>query len=141
MKPLPAEANAVIENEGALARAAWKRGDIKEAEVHYLRLWEAIPEPKLEYDMAGILARGIAVFYRDTSQFIEAKSWLRVVFEAYGQSNPLPRFLAGTVYFESGDLDQAFELFDSLYKEYGSRPFEGQKKYLDFYQQRAGKRR
>lgn len=136
-KALPPEVLATVENEGALGHAAWKRGDLEEAESHFLRLWEAIPEPKLEFDRAGILARGVTVFYRDTRQFDKAKAWLPLVSEAYGPSNPLPNFLAGTVYFESGDLDRAFELFHKLYAEYGARPFQGNEQYLAFYLHRA----
>lgn len=140
-KSLPPEVLATIEKEGAQGRAAWKRGDIAEAESHFLRFWDAVPEPKLDYDRAGILARGITAFYRDTRQFEKAKAWLPTVYQAYGETNPLPDFLAGTVYFQSGDRDRAFELFKKLYLEYGARPFQGADEYLTFYLERAGDKR
>jgi hypothetical protein len=141
--PIPPEAVATITEEGARGREAWKRGAIGEAETHFLNAWSALPEPKLEKDYAQSLSRGLTVFFTQTKQFEKAKQWLQITREAYGRGpNASVDFLAATVDFESGDLDAAFRLFDELFVQYGSRPFQGKDpRYLDFYTKRAQARR
>ena len=56
----------------------------------------------------------------------EAKQWLEVVRQSYGPiSNPSLNFLDATVAFDSGNRDEAFMLFDNLFREFGARSFEG----------------
>ncbi len=126
--------------KGALGRQAWQRGAIAEAEKYFLEIWELLPDPKTEYDRAQSLSRGLVTFYRDTKQFEKANRWLGVMREAYGPGpNESAEFLAATVYFEAGDLDRAFRIFDAQFKQYKQRPFQGEnKKYLEFYKRRAG---
>jgi hypothetical protein len=65
-----------------------------------------------------------------------------VIRDAYGPGpNVDVEFLAATVYYEAGMLDSAFAIFDSLYKKFNQRPFQGEdKKYLQFYKTRAQNR-
>ena len=139
-QPLAQSVTAKIEEEGKSGREAWKSGDLAKAERHFLSAWDALPEPKLEFDYAQLLSSGIAEFYRDTHQFEKAWHWIRIMRTAYGpEPNPYPEFLAGTIAFESGELDDAYGLFRPLYERYGSRPFEGRdKKYLDLVRRRIG---
>ncbi len=94
---------------------------------------------KIEQDYAQSLSFGLTIFYRDTRQFEKAKQWLEVVRQAYGPGpDDFVDFLAGTVAFDAGDESEAFRLFQRLYLEFGSRPFEGSdRRYLDFYRKRA----
>lgn len=137
--PLSAQSLATVEEEGKKGREAWKAGDISGAEAHFLQTWNALPEPKLQQDYAQSLSRGITTFYRDTRQFEKARKWIGIVREAYGpELDPSVEFLAGTVAFESGDLTEAFRLFEPLYLKYGKRPFEERDpKYLDFTRTRS----
>jgi tetratricopeptide (TPR) repeat protein len=141
-KDLPPENKAAMSASAAKGRLAWKEGDLAAAEASFLDAWQAIPEPRAEYDYAQSLARGLVDFYRDTKQYEKASSWLPTVREVYGGGyNPSVEFLAARVAFEAGDTDEAFRIFDELYKQYKARPFEGyDSKYLKFYKQRAGKR-
>ncbi|HEY3705554.1 MAG TPA: hypothetical protein VGL22_10865 [Terracidiphilus sp.] len=134
---LSPEQLAVVEDEGKKGRAAWKNGDLPTAEQHFLAAWNALPEPSLEQEYAQILSRGITTFYRDTKQFEKAKKWIETTRQAYGPGDPSVEFLAGTVAFESGDLDEAYRLFHPLYLKYADRPFEGHTKYLDFTRNRS----
>ena len=144
MKPkdLPPESEAAMSASAAKGRLAWKQGDLATAEASFLDAWRAIPEPRLEYDYAQSIASGFVDFYRDTKQYDKASSWLLTVREAYGPGyNPSVEFLAAKLAFEAGDADEAFRIFDALYKQYKARPFQGDDpKYLKFYKQRAGKR-
>lgn len=124
---------------GKRGREAWQSGDIKLAEELFQSAWDVLPSSKFECDYSQSISRGMTAFYRDTHQFEKANHWLDITRKAYGPEwNPSVEFLGATVYFEAGDLDQAFELFELLFKKYGKRPFEGEpSKYLDFYKKRA----
>jgi tetratricopeptide (TPR) repeat protein len=130
---------SAIYEHGRKGREAWQRGELAEAESHFLAAWDVIPEPKVEHDYTQSLSRGLVTFYKDTGQFDKATKWLEVARRAYGPEPDLSvEFLAATVFYDAGDLDAAFAIFDHQYKKFGKRPFEGSdKKYLDFYKQRA----
>ena len=105
----------------------------------FLAAWRQLPEPKIEHDYAQSLSGGLVTFYRDTKQFEKAKEWLTVMRGAYGPGPDIyVEFLAATVYYDAGMLDDAFAIFDSAYKKFKQRPFQGEdRKYLQFYKERA----
>jgi len=119
-------------------RTAWLAGDIAEAEHRFLESWDMIPEPKSAYGQ--ITSYGIAVFYRDTAQFENARAWAMVARGIYGEGEGATEYmdeLAATIQFESGDLDGAYTLFEPQYRKYGRRVFEGHKKgFIDFIKSR-----
>lgn len=137
--PLPPEVEEKLYEEGDLGRQAWEAGDLARAEAHFLAGWECIPEPRLEYDFAAVIAVSLTQFYRDTGQAGKAAQWLLVAREGYGPGpNPHTEFLAATVHYEAGEPELAFAIFDTLYRQYRKRPFEGEKpEYLDFYLNKA----
>jgi tetratricopeptide (TPR) repeat protein len=139
-KTVPKETVAILSEKGASGRQAWKRGDVQEAETKFLEAWDALPEPRSEYDYAQTLSRGLVTFFRDTRQYDKAKEWLSTMREAYGPGpDDFVEFTAATVYFDSGMLDDAFAIFDTQYQKFKQRPFQGEdKKYLEFYKKRAG---
>jgi tetratricopeptide (TPR) repeat protein len=128
-----------INEQGRLGREALKQGDAARAEEHFLAAWDLVPEPRTSYDYGQVLSRGLVNFYRDTGQFEKAKRWVAVVRDAYGsQHDPSVEFLAGTVHYDAGELDEAFDRFDEIFKEFGQRPFQGARPdYLKFYKRRA----
>jgi hypothetical protein len=137
--PVSAEVLAKLTGAAAQGRQAWKRGAISEAESHFLDAWNALPDPKLEQDYAQSLSWGLTTFYKGTNQFEKAKAWLDTVRRAYGPGpNDSVEFLAATVAFDAGDLEEAFRIFHVLFLKFGTRPFEGHdSKYLDFYNKRV----
>lgn len=139
-KPVPPEIVANMSAQGKAGREAWQRGDIQKAEDKFLAVWRLLPEPKIEYDYAQSLSCGLVTFYRDTKQFEKAKEWLTVMRDAYGPGpDDSVEFLAATVYYDAGMLDDAFAIFDTAYKKFKQRPFQGEdRKYLQFYKERAG---
>lgn len=138
-KPLPAAVEETLYEAGGLGREAWQAGDLEKAEAHFLTVWNSIPEPRLEYDFADSIAVSLTQFYRDTGQAEKAFQWLAVAREAYGpDANPHTEFLAATVHYEAGQFEQAYALFDTLYRQYHRRPFEDENPaYLDFYLKKA----
>jgi hypothetical protein len=129
-----------IRDHAQRGRKAWQQdGDLKAAESLFLAAWDLVPEPKTDYDYGQILSRGIVTFYRDTKQFNKALTWLDVMRRAYGpEPNESVEFLAATVSYEAGTLDDAFRRFAEIVKASGQRPFQGEKPdYLKFYKQRA----
>ena len=112
-------------------RTAWLAGDIAEAEHRFLESWDMIPEPKSAYNYGQIISYGMAVFYRDTAQFVKAREWAMVARGIYGEGETASVSmdeLAATIHFESGDLEEAYALFEPHYRKYGRRVFEGHKK-------------
>lgn len=137
--PLPPEAEKKLYEYGALSREAEQAGDLATAEKYVLACWNVIPDPKLSYDHAQSLTADLVMFYRDIGQPQKAKEWLPLAREAYGpEPDTYVEFIAATVHYLAGELDQAFDLFDGLFKTYKTRPFQGEKpEYLSFYMDRA----
>ncbi len=137
-QPLPENLKVQLYEHGKLGRQAWQRGAVEEAESHFIAAWNVLPEPKMDQDFAQSLSSGLVIFYRDTRQFEKAHKWLEVMRVTYGLGpNEYVEFLKGTVCFDSEALDEAFTIFDTLYKKFKARPFQGyDKKYLDFYKKR-----
>ncbi|HEN8799746.1 TPA: hypothetical protein U8251_002323 [Pseudomonas putida] len=133
-KTLNPGAEAKIQNLGKKGREAWSGGNIEEAEKIFLECWATIPEPKFDYDYSQILSGGLVKFFRDTRQIEKAKHWIGIMRNAYDSNTDLEvEFLAATVYYEANELNKARKIFESQYKKYGKRPFEGKdRKYLQF---------
>ncbi len=138
-KTLNKEIESSIQSHGKAGRDAWNKGDLEQAEKEFMACWQAIPEPRLDYDYAQILSGGMVKFFRNTNQLDKAKHWLQVMRKAYGPGTDLDvEFYAATVHYEAGELDKAYDLFRPQYEAYGKRPFEGEdKKYLEFVKQYA----
>jgi len=138
--PLTPQVTEKLYEQGGLGREALAAGDVKAAEAHFLAAWNCIPEPRLQHDFAGPMTVALTEFYRDNGMAAKAMPWLALAREAYGPApNPHTEFLAATVHYQAGELDEAFVLFDSLYKQYRRRPFQDEKpEYLSFYLGRAG---
>lgn len=120
-------------------RSAWKYRDIEKAESKFLLAWSIIPEPKIDYDYAQSLSRGLVIFYRETRNYEKAKLWISIMADLHGStSDPSVQFLTATVHFDAGEFDQAYELFQQLHANFGKRPFDGEdRKYLEFFKNRA----
>lgn len=140
--PLPPEAQARFDEYGAASYEAEKQGDMARAEALLLEAWQAIPEPALHYDPGPGLAVDITAFYRDRGNTAQARLWLARAREGYGPGpNPHTEFLAGTVHYQAGERDEAYAIFDALYRHYKKRPFQGYPaEYLDFYLAQARSR-
>src|SRR5579859_5566234 len=59
IKKLPSEIEARFHASAAKGGEAWASGAVGDAESAFLEAWHAIPEPRLEYDYAQSMARGM----------------------------------------------------------------------------------
>ena len=140
---LPDEIEKQLFECGGRGRDAVAQGDVAAAERAFLDAWNALPEPKERWDRAPSMARAMVLFYRNTKQFAKADHWLTAARSLYDKSSAgvtTVDFLEASVRFEEGKLDEAYTLFDKLFKGYKERPFQGEKpEYLKFYRDRAVK--
>lgn len=124
---------------------AMRAGNWDEEKKYALEAWDALPDPKLGWNFySNIIPRDMVTAYRDHKEFDEALKWLEITRQSYKSTIENPdseiEFIAATVYYEMGDTDRAFQIFDWQFKNWKRRPFEGQdRKYLDFYLSRKGK--
>jgi hypothetical protein len=128
---VPKDISEAIGQISKMGREAWRAGDITAAEESFLSAWKLIPDPKFDYDFfPQTMSRGLVEFYRDTAQFAKARAWLETVRQAYlpidEASEATILFLEATVDYDSGELVSAFQRFETLYKLYKMRPFQGQ---------------
>lgn len=121
----------------------YQQGRLHEALPFILKAWDLIPEPKLKWDYFGqSMSRTLVTTYIKIGEFNNAHTWLKVMREAYDAldigSDPSADFIEAELNYRSGNLDTAYEIFDSLYKKYKKRPFQDESPDLwEFYQQRA----
>lgn len=142
-RELPDKLRVQIDELLRQAGEANRAGDFSRSEEFRMSAWRTLPEPKLGWDFyANIIPRNNLLFYRDTKQFEKAMHWLEITRESYGpERDDMVEFLAATLWLEMGEFDKAFEEFDRQYKGSRTRPFQGKdKKYLDFYLSRKGKK-
>lgn len=140
---LPTDIKTIIDDLLRQAGEAERAGDLRRSEDAFLQAWAALPEPKLGWNFySNIIPRDNLLFYRDTRQFEKAEKWLAITRESYGPGrNEVIEFLAATLWYAMGDFDRAYEEFARQYQAGKKRPFQGEdKKYLDFYLERAGKK-
>ncbi len=142
--PLNKELEDFIYTCGKKARDAKSQEDFEAAEKLYLEAWDALPEPKVNYDHADSISVVIAEFYREVGEVEKALRWFQTVKNIYGCSDApeaFTGFLLGTILYKGGRFDQAFVEFDRLFKKYSERPFQGEdKEYLEFYLNERAKR-
>lgn len=139
VQPLQKEIDSAVTAERNKAFEFKKQNNYQSAEKHYLKAWELLPEPKYDWDSSQILIYRISDFYLEWRKFEQALAWAKQVFD----TKPLagdgtPYITLGRIYFEAGDMDQAFSNFEKAFELAGKRAYDGEdKKYLEFYKKRA----
>ncbi|XTZ38662.1 hypothetical protein ACQYRI_00960 [Salmonella enterica] len=107
-----------------------------EALNKYDEAYALLPEPKFEWEMISAWLAGCYFnVYFSLQNFTKAKDW--AIIELKYRSSDIditPYMNIGMASYELGDLDDAFNNFDTAYKYGQERPFkEYPKKYLNFY--------
>lgn len=117
-------------------------GDFEGAERHYLDAWGIFPEPKFDWDSSQITLYDIAAFYLKWGKFDKALAWANLVFKTtVSPRDGTPYLTIGIIYFESHDIDNAYEYFKKTFELSKQRGFQGSdKKYLEFYLKRAAQK-
>ena len=113
-----------------------------EKETLMLEAWKLIPRDRQFTEEWLNSTHSIAVslidYYSKINQSENTKKWLKIEKQINSSSGVTVKnecFL-GRVYFDIGDLDQAFHYFDITYEEQGYTPFRyHDKKYWQFYKE------
>ena len=133
-KQLPPETIGEMAALGKQSRELQKAGDFAAAEPYLLKIWELIPEPKLDWGNTDSLIYGITDFYRRWGKHDIAKQWIAEVFKRELLPYEYCQYLeAGKTYYEAGEFEMAREYFVKTYRIAKSSGFNGEDpKYLKF---------
>ncbi|EOF5434879.1 hypothetical protein ACK1MO_004659 [Salmonella enterica] len=114
-----------------------EQGDAYGALSIYLSLWESLPEPKHSFGdgVSPWLIRCIYNIYFNLKKYNDAKYWVDEIFKCdippYSTSELID---LGSVYFELGENDDAYECFLKAYEKGKYRAFkEYDSKYWEFF--------
>lgn len=133
-----------IENEIDAARNTGyeeqTKGNFEAAEIHYLRAWDLFPEPKYEWPSSMITLYKIGKFYQNWGKYEKATEWVEKVFNVdLLPGDPGPYVVLGSIAYDAGKLENAFQHFQKAYAIAGKRGFQRiDKKYFEFFRKRTG---
>ena len=101
--------------------------------------WELLPKPATQFvEPTSAIACGISGSYKKLGDYQKALEWIVIALEARKTVPDGSTFLwAGIIYYELGDMENAYKYFDLTYNELRYTPFSMEdKKYWQFYKQR-----
>ena len=101
--------------------------------------WELLPKPATQFvEPTSAIACGISGSYKKLGDYSKALEWILIALEARKTVPDGSTFLwAGIIYYELGDMENAYKYFDLTYNELRYTPFSMEdKKYWQFYKQR-----
>ncbi len=123
-----------IFSTGPAFRQARDRGDAAQAEAILFDMWNQVPDPKEDWDIAGMIMGQFVTFYTHIGSAPKALEWLArwELFNADAASASRHIF-AGRTFFDLGLHDAAYPRFLAAFRESKTRPFQGlDPKYLAF---------
>ena len=105
----------------------------EQAQAHYQKAWDLLPEPKLEWTpLSSWVTGSFFNLHFDNGDFEAAKHWAQKTLD--GRESDIdtgPLINLGMVCFELGDQAQAYKYFNEAYNFGKARAFqERHKKYL-----------
>ena len=127
---------------GTRVRDALKNGDADMAQSLLEQGWNMIPEPKSGYDISTSKVLGSIRLMAQSGKPSLALKWIEELKRvSVSDIDAEPDFLIGVTFFELGNTEAAFQHFDQSSKMSKGRCFQGEdKKYLDFYKERAARK-
>lgn len=128
-----------ILNESA---ALFKKNALRESLQVAEGAWNLIPEPKNRWDYyPQSLPAGFVEDYVELGDFENFRKWIDITYEMYddpGHSAHYGLMLEGSSLYKLGLKDEAYGVFDKIYKQFGREGFKGeQREYLVFYLKEA----
>ena len=104
-----------------------------------MRAWDLIPKPATQFvtPTSGLCSE-ISGRFKELKDYSKALEWINIALEARKTVPDGSTFLwAGIIYYELGDMENAYKYFDLTYNELRYTPFSMEdKKYWQFYKQR-----
>ena len=98
-----------------------------------------LPKPATQFvEPTSAIACGISENYKKLGDYQKALEWMLIALEARKDEPAAGVFIwTGIVYYELGDMENAYKYFDLTYNELRYTPFSMEdKKYWQFYKQR-----
>ena len=137
-KKIPDSIKVHVESLHKEVGASFKEGNFKNALEGIEEIWRLLPAPQFNWDYyPEAISRAAIKVCLGLRDFSKARHWLenlRSAYEDTQKEDPSCRFIEAEICFAEGQLDEAYLLFDGLYRDYKKRPFEGSDpKYLEFY--------
>jgi hypothetical protein len=120
----------------AQARKALDSENRDEAVSFSTEAWARVPEPKFGWDVTYVFLSRMVRFFRNGAQIDEG---IKLVNGYLGSGHHLeyedgPYFWLGTLYFEKGDLQRAYDYFVRAEKMSGGRCFRDEEsRYKQFF--------
>ncbi|HFV9245526.1 TPA: hypothetical protein ACIAIH_004528 [Enterobacter bugandensis] len=106
-----------------------------EALDQYQKAWQALTEPKHEWELANWIAACIYSAYFDLADYAEAKKWGETTLRIRGADiDTAPLIDLGMVCYELNQFEEAYKYFNDAYNYGKERAFQDRpKKYFEFY--------
>lgn len=106
-----------------------------EALEQYHKAWQALPEPKLEWDIASWISACMYSAYFDLADYAEAKTWGETTLRTCGSDiDTAPLIDLGMVCYELNQFEEAYKYFNDAYNYGKERAFQDRpRKYLEFF--------
>ncbi|WP_241213697.1 hypothetical protein [Enterobacter ludwigii] len=106
-----------------------------EALEQYQKAWQALPEPKLEWDIANWISACMYSAYFDLADYAEAKTWGETTLRTCGSDvDTAPLIDLGMVCYELNQFEEAYKYFNDAYHYGKERAFQDRPiKYIEFY--------
>ncbi len=113
---------------------ATDKNDFSRAIEFYKKAWNAIPEPKKEWELSHWVMSCIGGGYYETDDYHHAIEALEQALTCYrGDVNSEINFSLGQTYFDKGDVEKATVFFQKAWDLSEGRAFEDEDpKYLNF---------
>jgi hypothetical protein len=111
------------------AKNATERGDPDGAARACMQVWEQLPEPKYQWDFSYVFLHGMVTYLRSARRNYDE---LVKIVEGYISSKYFdpedygPYFWLGTLAYERGDTEAAYQYFEKANKMTGGRCFADQ---------------
>jgi len=92
--------------------------------------WELLPKPATQFvEPTSAIACGISENYKKLGDYQKALEWMLIALEARKDEPAAGVFIwTGIVYYELGDMENAYKYFDLTYNELRYTPFYKQRK-------------
>ncbi|MCF6345556.1 MAG: tetratricopeptide repeat protein [Thiomicrorhabdus sp.] len=127
------EAKAIF-SFGDLGGLAYEKEDFESAIQFYQKAWDAIPEPKKEWDLAHWIMNSIGEGFYDLGKLDQAIEYLKEALTCYrGDVDSRINFSLGRAYYDKDSIEQATLFLQTAWDLSEGRAFQDEdSKYLYF---------
>jgi tetratricopeptide (TPR) repeat protein len=133
MKILEGEKLNIINNFAKQGDTAFDKGDFKGQLEFYKKAWNAIPEPKKDWDVSDWIMGSIAEAYYLQKDYDTALKYFLETLKCINGERGFINFRIGQIYFNKDEIDNATKYFQKAWDLSEGRAFQDEdSKYLYF---------